>query len=161
MLVNSCVGVVTTCPFNTFIECGGIPAVVLTSTLEPSEFIFGFTQMMRAHSFKWNCQNRWKKVHSRCVNSYYSSLLCHSDAWVNDSFVFDPLYSHFPDWFQVRFMADHRMYYLFFISSMDTGFIGDATFGWELDGENAWPILVPAILPMRRWEGDEEMQYTR
>jgi hypothetical protein len=52
MLVNSCVGVVTTCPFNTFIECGGIPAVVLTSTLEPSEFIFGFTQMMRAHSFK-------------------------------------------------------------------------------------------------------------
>jgi hypothetical protein len=58
MLVNSCVGVVTTCPFNTFMECGGIPAVVLTSTLEPSEFIFGFTQMMRAHSFKWNCQNR-------------------------------------------------------------------------------------------------------
>lgn len=86
---------------------------------------------------------------------------CATDALVNDSFVFDPLYSHFPDWFQVRFMADHRMYYLSFISSMDTGFIGDATFGWELDGENAWPILVPAILPIRRWEGDEEMQYTR
>jgi hypothetical protein len=128
---------------------------VLTSTLEPSEFIFGFTQMMRAHSFKWNCQNRWKKVHSRCVNSYYSSLLCHSDAWVNDSFVFDPLYSHFPDWFQVRLMADHRMYYLFFISSA----MQHLAENWmeKMLGQ----FLFQLFCRCRDGTGDEEMQYTR